>query len=165
MTLAAQLTTVVTRIGTEIKAVRTLLNGNAANLNGLNTTAKTNLVAAINEVKATADAAGGGGAAINDTGTSTGSVWSSSKTQTEITAAANAVIADAPGALNTLNELAASLGNDANFAGTVTTALANRVRYDAAQTLSAPQQAQACANIGVGDPATNFVTPFEAALV
>lgn len=35
-----------------------------------------------------------------------------------------AVVDTAPGALDTLNELAAALGDDANFAGTVTTALA-----------------------------------------
>jgi hypothetical protein len=36
------------------------------------------------------------------------------------------VIGGAPGALDTLNELAAALGDDANFAATVTTALNNR---------------------------------------
>jgi hypothetical protein len=36
----------------------------------------------------------------------------------------DALIASAPGALNTLDELAAALGDDANFAATVTTALA-----------------------------------------
>jgi hypothetical protein len=40
--------------------------------------------------------------------------------------AINDLIASAPGALNTLNELAAALGNDANFAATVTTALSQK---------------------------------------
>ena len=40
------------------------------------------------------------------------------------TTAVNAVIASAPGALNTLDELAAALGDDANYATTVTNALA-----------------------------------------
>ncbi|MCV2395908.1 hypothetical protein OEB99_16455 [Actinotalea sp. M2MS4P-6] len=39
----------------------------------------------------------------------------------------DAVVASAPGALDTLNELAAALGDDANFASTVTTALAGKV--------------------------------------
>jgi hypothetical protein len=42
----------------------------------------------------------------------------------DATAQVNAVIASAPAALNTLDELAAALGDDANFASTVTTSLA-----------------------------------------
>jgi hypothetical protein len=42
----------------------------------------------------------------------------------DATAQVNAVIASAPAALNTLDELAAALGDDANFASTVTTGLA-----------------------------------------
>jgi hypothetical protein len=41
-----------------------------------------------------------------------------------VKAAIDAVIAAAPGALNTLDELAAALGDDANFAATITTLLA-----------------------------------------
>ena len=41
----------------------------------------------------------------------------------DATAQVNAVIASAPAALNTLDELAAALGDDANFASTVTTSL------------------------------------------
>lgn len=43
-----------------------------------------------------------------------------------VTARINALIASAPGALDTLDELAAALGDDANFASTVTTALAGK---------------------------------------
>lgn len=43
-----------------------------------------------------------------------------------VAAAVAALIASAPGALNTLDELAAALGDDANFAATVTTALAGK---------------------------------------
>ena len=44
----------------------------------------------------------------------------------DATAQVNAVIAAAPAALNTLDELAAALGDDANFASTVTTGLAEK---------------------------------------
>lgn len=44
--------------------------------------------------------------------------------EAEVQALIDDVIAGAPGALDTLNELAAALGDDANFAATVTTALA-----------------------------------------
>jgi hypothetical protein len=67
------------------------------------------------------------------------------------TAAANAaagVVNAAPAALDTLNELAAALGNDASFSTTTATALGNRVRVDAAQSFNGTQQAQARSNIG-----------------
>jgi hypothetical protein len=44
----------------------------------------------------------------------------------DATAQVNAVIASAPAALNTLDELAAALGDDANFATTVTNSLASK---------------------------------------
>lgn len=44
-----------------------------------------------------------------------------------ITTALDALIAGAPGALDTLNELAAALGDDANFAATVSAALATKL--------------------------------------
>lgn len=54
--------------------------------------------------------------------------------QTDLTAYVSTAISDvidaAPGALDTLNELAASLGDDADFAGTVTTALAGKQPLD-----------------------------------
>jgi hypothetical protein len=48
----------------------------------------------------------------------------SKATPADVTAAVAAVVDAAPGTLDTLNELAAALGDDANFASTVTNALA-----------------------------------------
>lgn len=48
-------------------------------------------------------------------------------TETYVDSAVQAVIDSAPAALDTLNELAASLNDDANFAGTMTTALAAKL--------------------------------------
>lgn len=48
-----------------------------------------------------------------------------------VQAAVAALIASAPGALDTLDELAAALGDDANFAATMTTALAGKQPLDA----------------------------------
>jgi len=48
-------------------------------------------------------------------------------TQEEITQKINDLIANAPDALNTLKELADALGDDANFATTITNLLANKV--------------------------------------
>jgi hypothetical protein len=175
MSLATNVTDLATRVATEAKALRTLINGNAADLSALNTVAKTNLVAAINEIEAAVSAASG----IDDGTTSTTTTWSSSKIDGEIDAAVSALVDTAPGTLDTLNELAAALGDDPAFATTVTTALANRVRTDtAAQGLDSTQQGNARTNISaasasalttlttnVGDTTTNFVTTFEAGLV
>jgi hypothetical protein len=60
------------------------------------------------------------------------------------------LLGGAPAALDTLNELAASINDDANFTGTMTTALGNRVRVDTnSQGLTATEQSNARANIGL----------------
>ena len=194
MSLQTNLQTFATRLATEFKSLRTMINGNVAGLTGLTTTTKASLVAAINELDAAIDAVAAGSGAINDGSTSSSTTWSSSKTATAIAALIN----DAAGtggantysitkilalieaaktqvktdltngaatALDTLKELADALGGDANFATTTATALGNRVRFDAVQTLTTPQKAQACANIGVGDPETDLVATFNAGLV
>ena len=61
----------------------------------------------------------------------------------------------APETLNTLNELAAALGDDANFATTTSTALGNRLRIDtAAQGLSTEQKSNAKTNLGLATVAS-----------
>jgi hypothetical protein len=63
--------------------------------------------------------------------------WSSlggtdtAEVQALIDASISALVASAPGALNTLDELAAALGDDANYAATVTTSLAGKQPLDA----------------------------------
>jgi hypothetical protein len=121
MSLSTNVSNLATAVATNAKAMKTLINGNAADLTALTTTNKTSLLAAINEIAA---AVGGAGAAIVDTGTSGVSVWSSSKTDTAINAAVSALVATAPTTLDTLNELAAALADDPNFATTITNALA-----------------------------------------
>lgn len=168
-TLQTRLENLATRVGTECKALRTLINGNAADLSALTTTAKNNLVAALNELKAAIDAAGSA-PEVNDALTNTTNTWSSQKISDQITAAITALTTGAPGALDTLNELAAAIGDDASFASTVTTALGNRLRFDAAQTLTAPQKVQGNANLGsaslvdTGTLDTDFVAVFNTAV-
>lgn len=58
--LATRLTDLTTRIATEFKSLRTLVNGNASTNAALRTTAKGNLVAAINELFDRAAQAGSG---------------------------------------------------------------------------------------------------------
>ena len=171
MTLEARVVALAQAIGTDVKA----LLAAQGSLSALNTTAKASLVAAVNELKTAVDAAAGGGVSINDGAGdgATGVTWSANKIHDTIEAAKLAVkndlTAGAAAALDTLSELAAALNNDPAFAATIAAEIANRVRFDAAQTLTAPQQTQARANIGaqsaaaIGDPDHNFVADYTAA--
>ncbi len=163
-TLIVRISDLATRMATECKSLRTLVNANGADLSALTTTQKASLVAAINELKTALDALGTP-ITISDSTSSTTQVWSSSKVASEITAAKNALTSGAAAALDTLSELAAALGNDANFASTITTALGYRLRFDAVQTLTTEQKTQACANLGIGEPDTDFVTTFNSGLI
>lgn len=75
------------------------------------------------------------------------------------------------GLRRTLLELQQALQNDQSGIAAITAAIGKRVRFDAAQTLTVAEQAQALANIGavaasdIGDTATDFVAIFDAALV
>ncbi|EGT5684008.1 phage tail protein [Cronobacter turicensis] len=63
-----------------------------------------------------------------------------------------ALVANAPAALDTLNELAAALGNDANFAANVTKALAGKQPLDTTLTaLSGKTPGELLAWLGLGD--------------
>lgn len=59
------------------------------------------------------------------------------------------IVNSAPTTLDTLKELADALGDDPNFATTTATSLGNRLRFDAAQTLTTGQKAQAIANLAL----------------
>ena len=163
MSLVTQISSALTTLGTAIKTLGGRVGANV----DLTTTAKSTIVAAINEVKASTAAAG---AQIDDVTPSTTAVYSSTKTNAAIAAANAALINGAPAAFDTLKEIADYIATDQTGAAAVNTALSNRVRFDAVQTLTAPQQAQAQANIVVyskaeiGDPATDFVAVVNAAL-
>lgn len=215
------------RVSTECKALRTFINGNGADLSGLNTNVKTDLVAAINELDSAIDNLAGGGSAtdldaltdvavsavsvghilrhngtnfVNVLGTShfdvagaaaaaqaasqpldsdltsiaaltttaygrsfltlanqaalmalissasetapglvelatnaetiAGTDTSRAVTAAGVSAAINQLVAGAPGLLNTLDELAAALGDDPNFATSITSSLANKQPLD-----------------------------------
>jgi len=82
-------------------------------------------------------------------------------TQTYVNTAVANVINSAPAALDTLNELAAALGNDASFSTTVSTSLGNRLRVDtASQGLTGTQQSNARTNLGLGTAATSNTGDF-----
>src|SRR5690606_37632945 len=68
------------------------------------------------------------------------------------------LVDSSPAARDTLKELATALGNDPNFAATVSAALGNRLRVDAVQALSGAQKNQAAANLGIAAGATANAT-------
>ena len=136
-----------------------LLTTNQGSLTTLTTTNKTSLVAALNELKtAIANASN-----INDTATNTSATWSSQKINTTINNAVTALVNGAGTTLDTLKELSDALGNDANFAATIAAQMGKRVRVDAAQTFTVAEQAQGCANLGIGDPDANLLAAYIAA--
>lgn len=163
MTLIDRVIALAQGMGTSVK----VLTDNQGNLSSLNTTAKTNLVDSINElVVATGQPQG---AQIDDTAGNGNNtvVWSADKTYDSILEAKNALkdelIGGAGEAFDTLKELADVFDNNPNFATEIATALNNRVRFDDVQTLTAIQKTQACNNIGIGDPDTDFVAIYNAA--
>jgi len=155
MSLQTRLSDLITRMGTEFKAIRTLISGTATgNVSGLNTTA-TDLVGAVNEVKLTADnAAGTLSVLIDDASASATTTYSSLKIDADINTAVNNLVGGAPGALDALNELANAIGNDANFSATITNSLA--LKADSANVYTRTE---------LGDPETDLVVLFNAALV
>lgn len=157
MSLEAGIIALAEAVGADVKS----LIFKIGDLSQLSTAAKNNLVAAINE----AAASGGGGVGIDDAAGlgDTDVAWSADKTFTAIQAAVDALVGGAPAALDTLSELAEALGNDENLAQSMITQINNRVRFDEAQVLTAEQQLTTCTNIGVGDPAHNFVADYVAA--
>lgn len=162
MSLELNLRDLITRTGTEFKTVRAATGNNT----DLSTTAKSTLVAAINEIAG----AVAGSSGIDDGTTGSSSTWSSQKIATEITAVVTQIVGSAPAALDTLHEIADALQNDPNILAAIQDGLAKRVGV-AAQTFTAPEQQQARANIGavwaddIGDTETDLVAVFEAALV
>lgn len=72
-----------------------------------------------------------------------------------VTAAIAGLLNSAPGALDTLKELADAIGDDANYAATIAAALAVRLRVDAAQSLSSGQQAFGRSNLAAASSGAN----------
>ena len=162
MSLATRIESLVIRVAQEFNDVR----AKAGNLANLTTTDKSSLVAAINELKAAVVSS----AVIDDAQVATTSTYSSSKIVTLLDALKSEILGGADAAYDTLLEIQQLLQNGTTGLDALLAAVNNRVRFDAAQTLSAPEQAQARSNIGavaasdVGDTDTDFVAVFEGAL-
>lgn len=145
MSLATRLSDLAFAIGTDMKQLRVFIAGSSTgNLTGLTTAVKTDLVAAINEVRFTALSATVPDAtetvpgkvelatlAEVATGTDAVRVVTPLGVRQERSALKDEILgAGVPAALDTLDELAAALGDDANFAATITTSLSNKQPLD-----------------------------------
>ena len=163
MSLATRIESLVIRVAQEFNDVRAK-TGNLANLT---TTDKSNLVAAINELKAAVVSS----SEIDDANIAISSTYSSSKIVTLLDALKSEILGGADAAYDTLLEIQQLLQNGTTGLDALLAAVNNRVRFDAAQTLTAPEQVQARSNIGavaasdVGNTDTDFVAVFEGALV
>ena len=111
MTLEARVVALAQAIGTDVKTLTTAVGS----LGSLTTTAKSSLVAAINEIAQAAASATG----IDDGVISGASTWSSTKISSEISGAVSDLVGGAGAALDTLKELADALNNDPSFATTI----------------------------------------------
>lgn len=163
MSLQTRLTTAFQAVGADIKAIL----ASRGNLAALTTTDKTSLVNAINELGTTIAGLPSSGAAILDTATDgdTTHTWSADKIFDELQALKSSLIDGAPAAYDTLLEISTYLSNNDSTVSGLTTAIANRVSYADVQTLTTAQKLQACTNIGVGDPETDYAAVYAAAKV
>lgn len=164
----------VQAIGPDIKVLKT----SVGDLTTLTTTAKSNLVSAINELYTVVSQA----VTINDAlgmGATT-TTWSADKIYNTIELAKQAVkdqlLDGASTALDTLKEFQTAINNDPTFATTILDALGKRVRVDAEQIFTDPEKAQGRSNIGaasatdltaltaaLGDLTTDLVAVYNAA--
>lgn len=162
MTMSNGLVLLAQAVGVDVGDI----NARIGTMSSLTTTEKANLVGALNEVRTlllSVQGTANGKASINDAAASSSTTYSSSKIEAYVSSAIAALVDGAPATFDTLKEIADYISSDQTAMGALTTSINNRVRFDAAQTLTAPQQAQACSNIGVGDPATDFVASYTAA--
>ncbi len=161
-TFSKQINDLAIRVGKECKLIYAKIGKSA-----LTTTEKTTLIGAINELDAAVKSNDGDISTINsaltalqiklngiidDTTASTTKVYSSSKVDSQITAAKQAVKNDLLGgagtAYDTLKELADLIETNKTAIEALQTIAAGHVKYDAAQVLTNEQKAQARTNIG-----------------
>lgn len=148
-TLSGKITTLESNVSTNTGDIVTIKN-NITTLSGNISTLETAISDIENELNSLA--------VINDTAASTTTTYSSTKIASEITAAKaavkNEILGGAGEAYDTLKELADLIEANGSSIETLETLAAGHVKYDAAQSLTTEQQAQARTNIGAADATT-----------
>lgn len=144
----AKLLAIFKQFGMDHKA----LSDTIGTMSDLNTTNKTNLVSALNEVKAAIISAQNG--AITE-----------SAVDAKVKALETKLLGgtDLDASLDTLKEIADKLKAGDSTASTVLSGLANRVRFDESQTLNDTQLTQVYSNLKLGDPNVDFLDAYNKA--
>lgn len=123
MSLLTRITALINSIATDIKDVYAKIG----NLSSLQTTTKSSLVGAINEIKSS------GGSQINDSTPSASTTFSGtaidSKIATAKTEVKNEILGSASAAYDTLQEIQAQMEADDTAAASLTTAVGQRPTY------------------------------------
>jgi len=162
MSLQTRIESLVIRIAQEFNT----LNSKTGTLANLTTTDKSSLVAAINELQSAVLS----GTGIDDANVALTTTYSSSKIVTLLDTLKAEILGGADAAYDTLVEIQQLLQDGTSGLDALLAAVNNRVRFDAAQTLTVIEQQQARENIGaialsaIGDADTDFVAVFEGAL-
>lgn len=144
------------------------LNNRVGDLTSLPTTAKGNLVAAIEELYGLL---GSAGAVIDDTAGdgATSVTWSANKSFDMIAQAVQAMkdslLNGAGAAYDTFKELQDLIQGDETIVAALTQKVGEKVSFAEVQTLNSAQRLQACQNIGIGDPEADLVAVYNAAKV
>lgn len=166
MSLQNRIESLVLRLAAEFKTIY----GQVGTLANLSTTDKINLVSAINELRLQIETVDGKTVIDDANSASISTTFSASKITGLLDAMKADLLGGADAAFDTLKELQDAIQSDQTGIAALLAAVNARVRFDAAQALTAEEQTQARNNIGamsataVGDPETDFVAIFESAL-
>lgn len=167
MSLQTRFESLVVRLAAEFKTIYSRIG----QLSSLSTTDKSSLVASINELRTLVQTASNA-QLINDAQAgSSATTFSASKITALLDALKTDILGGADAAFDTLKELQTAIQSDQSGITALLAAVDKRVRFDAAQSLTADEQTQARSNIGaiaasaIGNPETDLVAAFEAALV
>lgn len=178
------------QVGKDIKAIKLSVKANLDKIGDttlLTTTNKNNIVAAVNEVKAsiitsqrgaiTEEAVNqklatkqdkltaGTGITISPTNTISATVdltnySTKQNVKDEIATAVNKLVDGAEATMDTFKEVQEAIKADKTVTAGLTASVGNKVDYSKPQTLTTAQQKQACDNIGIGDPSVNLVNEY-----
>lgn len=157
MTLEQRINALADAVADAVKLIKAKTTGT------LSTTEKNNLIGAINELDTALKSKT---SVIDDTAVDGNVVktYSVDKLLALIENAKQSVKADILGgaspAYDTLKELQTEISENDTALNALITATNKKVDFTTAQTLTAAQKAQACANIGVGNPDSDFAARF-----
>jgi hypothetical protein len=169
---------VTSSVQTQITAAGTALSTHESDTTNIHGIADTSLLALKSEVAAVTPATLGLGNVTNtsdankpvSTAQATAIATAKSEAIADATSQVSALISGAPAAMNTLDELAAALGDDANFAASVTTSLGLKVdsltpivQKTESYTLSSLTERDDLIEMGSGSPLT-LTIPADATL-